>query len=67
MHCRGPSILRAFYAGIEIHELRVSLFILTALGLFLTLLAARIDDSFGALPRARMRRFVQQITNYRRK
>ena len=45
MQARGPALLRAFYSGIEVSELRVSLFILTALGLFLTLLASRNEAS----------------------
>ena len=45
MQSRGPSLLRAFYSGIEVAELRVSLFILTALGLFLALMAARNEAS----------------------
>lgn len=45
MQARGPSLLRSFYAGIEVSELRVSLFILTALGLFLALMAARNEES----------------------
>lgn len=45
MQSRGPALLRAFYAGIEVSELRVSLFILTALGLFLALMAARNEAS----------------------
>jgi hypothetical protein len=48
MQARGPALLRAFYSGIEVAELRVSLFILTALGLFLTLMAARNEESTGS-------------------
>ena len=45
MQSRGPSLLRAFYAGIEVPELRISLFILTGLGLFVAVLAARNEAS----------------------
>lgn len=47
MQARGPSLLRAFYAGIEVPELRVSLFILTALSLCIALIAARKETSFA--------------------
>lgn len=48
MASRGPGLLRAIYSGVDVAELRVSLIVLTALGLFVTLIAARNETSFAS-------------------
>ena len=41
MQSRAPSLLRDFYAGIEVSEFRISLLILTALGVLVAAIAAQ--------------------------